>query len=401
MSFLEFNEGAAPSTPTSGKGTLYLSTAGDLHLVNDSGSDLNLINNDKTNLVRNSGLWLAQRQSTVGSATYSSVGGRAVTADGWGVSNENASVTYTRTDTAAAPETNLNARFYGTFTKITVNGKLVICQVIEDVDIAPVRNSTVRVQLWAKVITANATWRIGLVQLTAAGTVDTVPSGAGLFCTAFGAGTVDPTLGANLAYIAPTATITPDNATTSGSAASMAVTSDWQRFGACFDVPVTAKNLVLMIWSDSQVAANDGINVSQLSLTIGDEVQAWAPQSIQAESARCFRYYQKSFNIDVAPVQSAGLQGGNRGAVSVAGITAGQPLGVRLYPPMRAAPGLITMFNPSAANAFVRNTTAGTDATATASANASEDGFDVTFTGIAAWAVAQGLSVHWTADAEL
>ncbi len=53
------------------------------------------------------------------------------------------------------------------------------------------------------------------------------------------------------------------------------------------------------------------------------------------------------------------------------------------------------------ANAFARNTTAGTDATATAGASLGTDGGDITFTGLAAWTVAQAVSIHYTANAEL
>lgn len=77
------------------------------------------------------------------------------------------------------------------------------------------------------------------------------------------------------------------------------------------------------------------------------------------------------------------------------------PIGIRFPVHMRAAPTTLTFYNPSAANAFVRNTTAGSNATATASANVAASGMDATFTGIAAWTVAQSVALHYTADAEL
>lgn len=405
MSYLTLNEGAAPSTPAGGKGSHYNQNTndGEPHFINDKGVDMNLAPNRKYNFVRNSGFWFAQRQAPGTLATYSSVGGRAVAADGYSVSNENASVQYIRTDTAGAPETGLVGEYYGSFTKITSTGKLVVAQVIEGVDTNVLRGSRVRVQLWAKgLVAASATWRIGLVQLTSAGAIDVVPSGAGLFLTAFGSASTDPTLGANMSYIAPSVGITPDNGTVVGNAANVTVTSAaWQRFGAVFDVPTSAKNLIVMIWSDSQVVATNGIALSQVSLTDGGAIQDWAPVAYQQELARAQRYYAKSFNIDTLPAQSAGLTGALRGYVSVAGAVAAQPLGVRFPVPLRSGAPTFVFFNPSAANAFTRNTTAGTDATATAAANTGQQGTDVTFTGIAAWTVAQAVAVHYTADAEL
>ncbi len=403
MSYLELEESAAPSTPAAGLGSTYLSTSGELRTLNDQGIDANLSNRTRDNWIRNAGFWFAQRQAPGTLTTYSSVGGRAITADGWGVSNENASVQYIRTDAIAAPETGLENRYYGNFTKITANGKIVICQVIEANDIAAIRGETVRVQILAKgLVAASATWRLGLVQLTSAGATNVVPINAGTFITAFGAASTDPTLGANLSYIAPDATITPDNGTTNGNAADITVTSAaWQQFGACFTVPTDCRNLVLMLWSDAQVATTNGIALTEVSLTAGPEVQEWSPLSQQEETSRVQRYYQKTFSTDTLPAQNAGLAGAARGHVSVAGATANQPIGVRLAIPLLSTSPTFTFFNPSAANAFVRNTTAGSDATATASANPAQQGFDVLFTGIAAWTVAQSVAVNWTCDGEL
>ena len=404
MSYQVYNAVVAPTTPASGKSTEYVSTAGEPHFINDQGIDANLISNQKKNYIRNSGMWFAQRQAPATPTVYSTVGGRLVTADGWGISNENASAQYARVDTASAAETGLAGRFYGQFTKLTSAGKLAICQVIEGTDSSEMRGQNVRVQFWAKgIVTASATWRVGLVQLTNAASVDTVPSGAGQFLTAFGVASTDPTLGGSLIYTAPKATVTPDNGTIVGTAANVTVTSaGWQRFGAVFTLPTTFVNLTVMIWSDAQVAATAGISISQVSLTVGQEIQDWVPPSTQVELARVQRYYCKSFNVDTAPVQNAGLVGVVRGAVSVAGAIAAQPVGIRFPVALRAgASVLVTFYNPSAANAFVRNTTAGTDSTTAAPFFMGENGGDCQFTGIAAWTASQSVAVHYTADVEL
>ncbi len=404
MSWLTFNSGAAPATPAAGKVTVYSSTDDEMRAITSDGVDMSLVPTPY-NYARNSGMWFAQRQTPGTLATYSSVGGRASTCDGWTVSNENASVQYVRTDTLSAPETDLTSRYYGNFTKITSAGKIALAQVIESTDLSELRGQSVRFQLRAKsLVAASATWRLALVQLTSAGSADAVPSGAGLFITAFGAASTDPTLGTNLSYIAPRAGVTPDNGTVDGNAVDITVTSaGWQQFGAVFDVPANAKNLVLMLFSDDDVAATNGVAISEVQLTLGMQTVEWQPLAIQQELARVQRYYTKSFDIDIAPVQNLGLAGAVRGAISVAGATANQPIGVRLPVAMRGSTILATIvfYNPSAANAFVRNTTAGTNATATTFNTGSDQSLDIFFTGIAAWTVAQAAAVHYSVDLEL
>ena len=391
---------SAPTHAVSGETTLYadINSNSPVSVVDQRGAVTHLGDIHNPNAVRNSGFWFAQRQAPATLTTYSSVGGRVITADGWGISCENASMQYVRADTGISPETNLVNRYYGNFTKITTTGKMVVCQVIEAVDAEAFRGKTVRLQMKLKGI-GNATWRMGLAQSTL-GTIDTVPNGAGLFITAFGANTVDPTLGTNISRLTPATGVTYGTGTVVGSGINCTLTGNWSQFSAVYTLPTTFRNLIVMVWSDSQVAAAAGVAIAEVSLTEGADIQAWAPLSIQTELARVQRYYCKSFDTDTAPAQAAGLAGAQRGHVSVAGATAGQPIGIRFPVVMRAAPTL-AFFNPSAANTFVRNTTAGTDATATTNANTAGSGTDVTFTGIAAWTVAQGVAVHYTADAEL
>lgn len=397
MSYLTLAKGAAPATPAAGKASAYVDATGNVHTIDATGVDSILTNTQLNNVLRNSGFWFAQRQNPAALATYSSATNRLLSADGWGITCENASAQYIRTDTSTTPEAGLQSRYYGQFTKITNTGKLEVTQVVEAIDAQSLRGRTVRVQLKMRgIIAASAVWNIGLVQNT--GTVD-APTAA--FFSAQNANGTDPTLGASLAYIAPKATVTPDNATIVGNKAQCTVTNSatWARYGACFDVPTTAKNLIVVIWSDSQVVLTNGVAIGEISLTDGFEIQTWSPLPTSDELARCQRFYCKSFSVDTLPATAVAL-GAVRGYVSVIAAAAGQPLGVRFPVAMRAAP-VFTFFNPAAANAFVRNTTAGSDATATAGANIGDQGADVTFTGIAAWTVAQAVAVQFVADAEI
>lgn len=402
MSFLTRTKRAAPSAPATGKALQYVDASGVTHELDANGVDNVLTNTSRFNWVRNSGFWFAQRQLPGTLTTYGGGTTRAITADGWGITCENASMQYIRTLTAPAPETGLQGGAYGSFTKITSAGKLHISQVIETLDVANLRGRTVRLQFWAKAIVGNPiAFRVGLISEN--NTSNPATTGSNTFSTFNGAGT-DPTLAtstANWAYLTPK-TVTGDNCTVSGSAADLSLTPLWQRFGLCFDVPSNCQGLMLAVWSNGQLAATNGIAISQVSLTDGFEIQAWSPQDQFREFLRCQRYYCKSFGVDSAPAQNFGILGSLlRGHVSVAGATAGQPLGCLRFPVEMVGSPALTFYNPSAANAFARNTTAGTDATATAGSGTTAEGTTVTFTGIAAWTVAQAMAVHWTADAEL
>lgn len=406
MSYITITKSAQPSAPASNKQTLFVNTDGFTQTLDDKGVLGSVGDHELFNYLRNSGFWFAQRQVPGTLTTYSSVGGRVISADGWGISNENASTQYRRVDTVgAAAETGLTSQFYGAFTKITSTGKIQVSQVIESKDVAAMRGRTVRFQMRAKAIIGTpVTLKMGVIQLTSAGTTDTVPNGAGLFLTASGANGVDPTLGTNLAWLAPKSGVTPDNATAQTNNVTCSVTTTWQRFGFCVDVPATAKNIIVMIWTDNQVVATNGFAISEVSLTDGYEIQTWAPQSYDSEMARVLRYYQKTFAIDTAPVQNAGVATGClRCILGKAAATAlAAQFQWRYQVNLRAAATTLTTYNPAAANAQVRQI-GGTasDLTATATANSTEQSVDITATGVATGAVGDQCGVHVTADAEL
>ena len=396
-------QSTAPSTPASGKVLEYIDANGILRSINDQGVSWVVGNRDSYNWIRNSGFWHAQRQAPSTLTTYSNTTGRSFTADGWAVTNENASVQYQRSDTATAVSTGQQARYFGNFTKITSTGKMIISQALISEDACNLRGQTVRLTFYLKnIVTSPATWRIGLVQLTAAGTVDTLPA---TFISAFGANSTDPTLGTNLAYIAPLSTQTGDNCTISGNGASCVVssTTTWTRYSALFVVPTTCLNLVAMLWSDSQAIATAGISVSQVQLTSGYEVQVWSPQHFADEFRRCQRFYQKTFGNETGPIQSLGNNTGEMaGIAGKAGATA---LGCQLFwrlslPLWTTAAPTITTFNPAAANNLMRDETAAVDTTVIAATAMGGVSVKFTATGNASTAVGNQIGIHATVDAD-
>lgn len=354
------------------------------------------------NLILNGNFRLAQRQVVTTLTTYSELAARLYTADRWAITNENASVQFQGIIApATSPETGIQSGFYGTYTKITNAGKICISQCIENGDCVAIRGRTVRVQVYLKASTATDV-RIALLQLQAGGTVDVIPGFAaaapsGTFISAFNVDGTDPTFGTNLAKITP---VTADNTTIANDGLDCAVTTTFQRFGGTFTLPADFKNLVLVIFSDNDMAAADSISIGQVSLTGDDQFKIWVDPPISSQLLECQRFYVKSFGLLVAPAQSAGLSSAVRGHVSVAGATANQPIGYRWPVLLRTGAPVVTFYNPSAANAFARNTSVGADSTATATANMNGVGMDIMFTGVAGWLAGAAMAVHFAAEAE-
>ncbi len=120
--------------------------------------------------------------------------------------------------------------------------------------------------------------------------------------------------------------------------------------------------------------------------------------SFEHELYRCLRYYQKSFLYTTAPAQNVGTSGAYQftaPATSTAAIT----VTVNLQVPMRTN-ATITLYNPTATNAQVRNTTDAAD-DSTSSTTGYEKEFILTFTPNATNTLGDTHAVQWAADAEL
>jgi len=402
VSYRVLSNSAPPSVPTAGKTIDFVDAAGRLSSLNANGILNNHVARTLPNYLRNSGFWFAQRQVPGTATIYSSVGGRTISADGWGISNENASAQLVRVDTQGAPEAGLQGRFYGQFTKITAAGKVVVTQVLEGSNSASLRGSTVRFQVWLKSVgAASLGVKLAVLQLGGAGTIDAVPVSAGTFITAFGAAGVDPTLGTALAYLPPKAGVAGDNCSAGANALLATATTSWQRFGGVVDVPTSAKNVIVAIWSDSQLAISNGIAIAQASLSEGYEIQEWSPLPVEIELGRVQRYFAKTFSIDANPVTNAGLNTGELKWTKIAaGATQTRSPEWRFPVRMRTTP-TTTLLSPGSATNQVRDETAAADCSGSTVVAGGDSSVAITATG-AATTTAEGLlGVHITADAEL
>jgi hypothetical protein len=397
--FVHNDQSGAPSAPATGKSMLYTQTGGRLHCINASGCDYLVGGSAPWNVIRNSGFWFAQRQAPGSATTYSSTAGRAITADGWGLGNSNASATYQRIDTSAAPLAGFPGRFYGQFGKITSNGKLAITQAIEGSECESLRGRNVRltIQAWADSATQ---WQLGLLSLGVGGSIDVMP--ATFISNYNGAGT-DPSLGTALSYVAPTAGRTGDNCTAATNSYSCNLTTTPQRFSGVFTVPTTAFNLIPIIYSNGLITAASGLlNLAEVMLTDSEEIYEYTNLGMACEFQRVARFYQKSFALDTLPAQNVGANTGEDHFPSpVAGATAFSGIGVQFLTRMFKAGVTLTLYNPAAANAQIRNVTLGTDCTGSTITANSETGFWVNATAPTSTVAGNNLAVHWTVDSEL
>lgn len=329
------------------------------------------------NYAINGGFNFAQRQAP---GTFTTIADKGYGPDQWWVTRENADVQYQRAD--GTGESGITSKFFGAFKKITNTGKFLVCQPLEGFVTIPLRSKQVVFAIKMKA-SASKTIRMAILELQNAGTMDAPPA---TLVTAFGSNGVDPTLGTNVAIIT--------------SAESKSVTTAWQTFSVIKTVPSNSKNLFLAIWSDSQFAANDTLSVAEADFFPGAATRAWLERPLQQELALCRYYYCKSFGVDVAPAQNAGISGAIRFAAGKAG--ASSEYFSFPYPvAMRASPTL-TFFNPSAANAQARDSTLSADCSLTAAGgNASENTCSIFLNGNASTAVGNALEVHFTAEAKL
>ena len=121
-------------------------------------------------------------------------------------------------------------------------------------------------------------------------------------------------------------------------------------------VPTTAKNLVVVLFSNAQGGATDNLAVAECQLTLGTEIIDWVEEPFEVQLAKCQRFYCKTFAYGTVPSQTGGLGNAERTGVAIAGAVAtSSALKYKFPVTMWKTPGVITFYNPSAGNAFARN----------------------------------------------
>jgi len=192
-------------------------------------------------------------------------------ADMWQHYAENASWQYAQA--SASGVSGLTSKNYGQWKKITNAGKGVFSQIIESQNSIPLRGKTLTFQIKMSA-SSSKTIRIGFLELNSSGTEDTPAA----LLSAYGANTVDPTWGTNLAVI--------------GTPVSCSVTTSMQSFSVTATVPSNSKNVVVVVWTDSQFSINDILYMGEAGVFISSVVQPWNPILASEDLYNCYRYFQ-------------------------------------------------------------------------------------------------------------
>ena len=222
---------------------------------------------DTTNWLLNGGFDFAQRQAA---ATYTTIANEKYSADRWRVTRENGDIQYARE--SVITDAALTSEYAGKFKKITNAGKVLVYQTVIGSNSIALRNKSLIFQAKIKVGSA-ATLRMAILENQAAATVDVLPAN---LVTSWNADTVNPTFATNIAVV--------------GTVESHAATSSWQTFSVTATVPGNSKNLIVAIWSDSDLAIGNEIFIAEAGLYQGGTLFAWSPRPI-AEELRSISFY--------------------------------------------------------------------------------------------------------------
>jgi hypothetical protein len=157
--------------------------------------------------------------------------------------------------------------------------------------------------------------------------------------------------------------------------------------------------------SGNQVNACDDVannfRLALVQLEPGDLATEFEGLSFAEVLALAERYYEKSFAVGTTPAQNVASLLGSASVTQVVGAAAAQ-VGHRVpFKTRKRAAPTVTIYNPLAANAEVRNATAAADCTASVVADASETGFTLNFTTAGGSAAGQANHAHWAAASEL
>lgn len=330
--------------------------------------------NDNDNLIINGGFHFAQRQAPATATAIATPD--SYSADRWKTAQQTGGMKYRRRDTNGALEVGITSRYYGEWSCTGAGQKFVVYQILESANTFALASSPVIFQAKMSGNLAR-TIRMGILQLNGSGTIDTVPAS---LVTTWNGNTTDPTWGTNVAVIT--------------GAQSKSVGTSWANFTVSVTLPSDAKNLILAVWSDSQVAVNDTLFITEVGLYDGSGARNWLPRLIGAEFELCQRYYQSSYDLDVAPGTVT-----NSGRLVYTCLKAGgESFPSFTYSPMRRAPTTANVYSTSTgavAKAFDANLPG--DLTASMSAG-QKAGFVTVST---AHAINDGVSCQYTLEAEL
>lgn len=410
MSRIILTKGSQPSTPSANKSAVYVDTNDRRLKQLDENGVVNVLSNAglmDRNIITNGGFNVQQRMAVASTAIagISTTTRAGQVADRWAVTASVASnLNWQQVDTSGSPEAGLLSRYYGSIISATAGKRVMLSQFITNADMAHLRGQKARLSVKLNMKVGNAqVFKLGLLQLTSAGTVDTSPAflSAAFSTTA----SVLPSWGTNLSAITPDS-ITPENGTINGAFLDITVPqTTWQRSSVVFTIPSTAKNLVVVLFQDVTGGTTDNISIAEFQLTQRQEIIDYVEPPFAETLARCQRFFAKSFPLSVTPAAAVAVATGGNGCINTitrAGATALASHIEILFPVKMFKTPTLTLYAPVGAGSAPFRISGTTPAVQTSPATTGllDTGAVVSSTGDAAGAVGDLVGVHYSAEAE-
>ncbi len=268
-------------------------------------------------------------------ATISTPADNAYFADQWKVLSDGAGVVSAFRVGNAFPPDGRGAAFLSTQ---TANTKFGAWTVIENQKTRAIAGKKASLSIAVKGSGDLTGLRLIVAQWTGLGDIITTSDPI----AAWNGATTSPGFGTNWAAIA-------------GADVTITASTDWQTFKIeDIDIPASATNLaVLICTNDASYAGGgaSGVYLSAVQLVESDVAVRFRSRSLSEEIRECERFYAKTFDVETAPAQNAGLEG----AISINGQDEGAGQGSAAYywrfPTRMVKAPTITTYNPIAANA--------------------------------------------------
>ena len=404
-------KGDAPSTPASTKVEIFIDNNNRTCSIDDKGviSVFNHNGLDERNILVNGGFGVQQKVAVASTAIagISATTRGGVVADAWSVTSSVASnLNWQQVDTGSAPEIGLNSRYYGSIISATAGKKVMLSQWILNEDMRHLVGRKVRLSIKHNQKAGLAqNFKLGLLQLTSAGTIDTSPaflSGAWSATTG-----VDPAWNTNIAAITPDASPTGENGTVSGNYLNIVtVANTWTRSSCVFTVPTNAKNLIMVFFADATGGVTDNVSIAEAQVTLGADLVDYLEPLFSENINRCLRRYCKSFPLTTVPAASIAVATAGNGVTGIIGKAGATALAcyIKIQFPVRMFKvPTVTLFTPVGAGAVPYRISGTTPAVQTTAAQTGvmDYGLVVSATGDVNGAIGDLVGVHYTASAEI
>ena len=404
-------KGDAPSTPASTKVEIFIDNNNRTCSIDDKGviSVFNHNGLDERNILVNGGFGVQQKVAVASTAIagISATTRGGVVADAWSVTSSVASnLNWQQVDTGSAPEIGLNSRYYGSIIAASAGKKVMLSQWILNEDMRHLLGRKVRVSIKHNMkVGTSKTFKLGLLQLTSAGTIDTSPA---FLSSAWSATTgVDPAWNTNIAAITPDASPTGENGTITGAYLNIATVENvWTRSSCVFTVPTNAKNLIMVFFADATGGTTDNVSIAEAQVTLGADLVDYLEPLFSENINRCLRRYCKSFPLTTVPAASIAVATAGNGVTGIIGKAGATALAcyIKIQFPVRMfkVPA-VTLFTPVGAGAVPYRISGTTPAVQTTAAQTGvmDYGLVVSATGDANGAIGDLVGVHYTASAEI